>query len=141
MTQQETKASIEKILNNSMVGTMATVQKNKPHSRYMTFSHEALKLYTVTNKETHKTDEIKTNPYTHILLGYDGDGFGDDYVEYEGKVTINDSAELKKKMWNDHMKSWFDGPEDPNFIVLEIEPIQINLMNKKGESPKRLELA
>lgn len=26
-----------KILNDNMIGTMATVQQNKPHSRYMTF--------------------------------------------------------------------------------------------------------
>ena len=26
-----------KILNDSLIGTMATVEQNKPHSRYMTF--------------------------------------------------------------------------------------------------------
>ncbi|MFC4559775.1 pyridoxamine 5'-phosphate oxidase family protein [Virgibacillus kekensis] len=134
------KAKIEKILNEHNVGPMATVQQNKPHSRYMTFFAEELKLYTATSKETHKTEELDANPYTHILLGYEGQGIGDEYVEYEGKVAISSSDEIKKKLWNDHMKPWFEGPEDPSYIVLEIQPIQIRLMNKKGQPPKVLEL-
>ncbi|GAB3043927.1 pyridoxamine 5'-phosphate oxidase family protein [Virgibacillus ainsalahensis] len=140
MSQSEVKATIENILDNSSVGTMATVKQNKPHSRYMIFSHHSLNLYTATSKDTHKAEEIEENPYTHILLGYEGEGFGDEYVEYEGKVQISDSPELKKEMWNSYMENWFDGPNDPNFIILEIKPIQISLMNKTGIEPKILEL-
>ncbi|ASN06469.1 pyridoxamine 5'-phosphate oxidase family protein [Virgibacillus necropolis] len=140
MSQKEIKTSVENILNNSSVGVMATVKNNKPHSRYMTFSSEGLKLYTATSKNTHKADEVETNPFTHILLGYEGKGYGDDYVEYEGKVSISDSKEMKKQLWNENMELWFDGPNDPNYIVLEIEPIQISLMNKKSETPKILHL-
>lgn len=141
MSQQAIKSTIENILSNSAVGTMATVQQNKPHSRYMTFSHKKeLKLYTATSKETHKAEEIEANPYTHILLGYEGEGFGDEYVEYEGKATINDSPNLKKELWNPYMENWFNGPHDPNYIVLEIEPVQISLLNKKGVAPKILEV-
>lgn len=99
-----------------------------------------LSLYTATSKETHKTEEVEKNPFTHILLGYDGEGFGDEYVEYEGKATISNSEELKKQLWIEDMNHYFDGPEDPNFIVLEIEPIQIRLMNKKGKAPRVLDL-
>jgi general stress protein 26 len=140
MTQHETKADIEHILDSSSVGTMATVQNNKPHTRYMTFSREGLTLYTATDKDTHKVDEISKNPYTHILLGYEGEGVGDEYVEYEGKVHISDSEDLRKKLWNPHMEKWFDGPNDPNYIVLEIKPEQISLMNKKDLKRRILEL-
>lgn len=140
MSQIEIKASIENILNDSNVGVMATVKSNKPHSRYMTFSNKELKLYTATSKDTQKTEEIETNPFTHILLGYEGEGFGDEYVEYEGKVSINDSEEMKKQLWNEHMELWFNGPNDPKYIVLEVEPIQISLMNKKRQEPKVLQL-
>ena len=140
MSQLEVKATIENILDNSSVGTMATVKQNKPHSRYMTFSRNGLNLYTATSKDTHKAEEIEENPNTHILLGYEGEGFGDEYVEYEGKVQITDSPELKKELWNSYMENWFDGTNDPNYIVLEIKPIQISLMNKTGNEPKILEL-
>ena len=140
MSQAEIRDNIEKILRESHTGTMATVKNNKPHSRYMTFFHRDLTLYTPTNKNADKTEEIDANPYTHIMIGYEGDGFGDTYIEYQGKVRFNHSEELKKELWNDAMKVYFDGPEDPNYTLLEIHPIGIRLMNKKGESPLELEI-
>ena len=138
MSQGEIKSTVEKIFEESPIGTMATVKGNKPHSRYMMFFHRNLKLYTATSKNTDKTDEIEENPFTHILIGYEGEGFGDEYVEYQGKVSFNNSEELKKELWNDDMKQYFNGPDDPELTVLEIEPIHIRLMNKKGKSPKEL---
>lgn len=140
VSQSEIKANVEKILNESHTGTMATVKNDKPHSRYMTFFHDGLKLYTPTHKDADKTEEIEKNPFTHILIGYEGDGFGDEYVEYQGKVSLNDTDDLKKKFWNDDMKLYFEGPDDPNYAILEIDPIGIRLMNKKGESPKEMDI-
>jgi len=85
-------------------------------------------------------EEIEENPNAHILLGYEGEGFGDEYVEYEGNVQITDSPQLKKELWNSYMENRFDRPNDSNYIVLEIKPIQISLMKKTGIEPKVLEL-
>ena len=134
------KDTVQKILDESMVGTMATVENKKPHSRYMTFMNDGLILYTPTNKKTDKVDELEDNPHTHILLGYDGEGYGDAFVEYSGRVTISDDEGLKEKIWNDHMKKWFDGPEDPNLVILKIEPTAIRLMNKSGHPPEDITL-
>lgn len=128
-----------KILNSDMVGTMATVEENKPHSRYMTFFNEDFVLYTFTGRNTHKVDELKINPYTHILIGYEGKGFGDSFLEIEGKVEEADDPGLKIKLWNKFMKMWFEGPDDPNLIILKITPSQFRLMNKKGEDPVVIE--
>lgn len=134
------KDTVQKILDENMVGTMATVENKKPHSRYMTFMSDGLTLYTATNKKTEKVDELEENPYTHILLGYEGEGYGDAFVEYSGHVTISDDESLKEKIWNDHMKSWFDGPNDPNLVILKIEPTGIRLMNKSGQPPEDIKL-
>lgn len=140
LSQTEIRENIEKILNESHTGTMATIKNNKPHSRYMTFFHRELTLYTPTNRNADKTEEVDANPYTHIMIGYEGDGFGDAYIEYQGKVTFNHSEELKKEFWNDDMKLYFDSPNDPTYTLLEIKPIGIRLMNKKGEQPQELEI-
>src|SRR5690625_1719407 len=140
MQQNEIRNNVEQILEQNQVGTMATVRNNEPFSRYMTFIHDDLKLYTATSKATDKTDELQQNPYTHILIGYDGDGMGDEYVEYKGKVSVNDSEELKSQMWNDYMKNWFDGHEDPDYVILEVDPMQIRLMNKNDFTPNELNM-
>lgn len=141
LNQKEAKDQVNRILAESHIGTMATIRKNKPYSRYMTFFNKDLILYTPTNSDAEKTDEVDDNPYTHIIIGYEGDGFGDEYIEYQGKVTFNQSEELKREFWNDDMKLYFDGPEDPNYTLLEIHPIGIRLMNKRRESPIDLEIA
>ncbi|MGM8213222.1 pyridoxamine 5'-phosphate oxidase family protein [Virgibacillus sp. W0430] len=138
MEEQKLREQIESILEHDTVGPMATVKANKPHSRYMTFYHENLQLFTATSKETHKVEEMKDNPYTHIILGYNGEGFGDAYVEYEGKVSVNDSASLKEKLWNESMKQWFKDADDPNYMIIEITPVLIRLMNKNTYTPQTL---
>ena len=125
-----------KILNDNLIGTMATVQQNKPHSRYMTFFNEDFILYTATSKQTHKVEELQNNPNTHILIGYDGKGFGDSFLEIEGTVIESDDESLKEKVWNKALKGWFDGPEDPDLIILKITPTQIRVMNTKGDEPQ-----
>lgn len=140
MDKQKLNKEVLDILEEHKVGTLATVVDNKPHSRYMTFFNDELMLYTPTNKNTHKAEEIDENPNVHILLGYEGEGYGDSYIEFEGKASISEDKELKDKIWNDHMKNWFEGPNDPNYIVLAIKPNKIRLMNSEHESPQTLEV-
>ncbi|MFJ8236954.1 pyridoxamine 5'-phosphate oxidase family protein [Ureibacillus sp. NPDC094379] len=125
-----------KILDDNMVGTMATIQGNKPHSRYMTFFNDNFILYTVTSDDTHKVEELQQNPNTHILIGYDGKGFGDSFLEIEGKVEVSQNDEMKEKVWNKALEFWFDGPDDPKMVILKVTPSQMRLMNTKGKDPK-----
>ncbi|NQD65596.1 pyridoxamine 5'-phosphate oxidase family protein [Bacillus haikouensis] len=134
------KQHILKVLEDSKVGTLATVKDSKPHSRYMTFFNDELTLYTPTSKETHKAEEIESNPNVHILLGYEGEGYGDTFVEIQGQASIETSGEYKEKLWNKHLEKWFDGQDDPNYIVLKITPGTIRLMNDEEGSPHTLEL-
>lgn len=133
------KELAQKILEDSLIGTMATIEQNKPHSRYMTFFNDDFILYTATNKKTHKVEEIQKNPNTHILLGYEGKGLGDAFLEIEGTVEESDDENMKKKVWNNALKGWFDGPEDPNLLILKITPTQIRVMNTKGDEPQIVE--
>ncbi|MFC0524394.1 pyridoxamine 5'-phosphate oxidase family protein [Pontibacillus salicampi] len=133
MNNQHIKDKIEQIMEQHKVGSLATVQDGKPHSRYMTFHHEGLIMFTATDKDTHKVEEIERNPAVHILMGYDGQGFEDPYIEVEGKAKINDSQEMKDRLWNDYMEYWLDGPQDPSYTILEIHPTNIRLLNVEGE--------
>ncbi|MGP4079859.1 pyridoxamine 5'-phosphate oxidase family protein [Pseudalkalibacillus sp. R45] len=140
MDEKDLKEKVLNILEHSKFGTLATVKNNKPHSRYMTFHHDGLTMYTPTDKDTHKAEEIDENPNVHILLGYNGDGLGDAYVEVEGTAAIKSDGELKEKLWTKHMDKYFEGPDDPNYVVLEIKPSLFRLMNTKEKSPQVLEL-
>lgn len=128
---------ILEVLNREKIGTMATVENGKPYSRYMTFYNEAFVVYTVTNKHAEKVEELQKNPYTHILLGYNNEGFGDAFIEIEGKVTAFEDEGIKNKL-AEFFTGIFIGNKD-EMLTLKIEPIRMRLMNKKGEPPKELE--
>lgn len=140
MSQEELKQKVLNLLDEQKVGTLATVEQDKPHTRYMTFFHEDLTLYTQTSKETHKADEIEKNPNVHILIGYSGEGFGDTYAEIAGTATLTDDPELIDRLWSDEMEKWFKGKDDPNLVILKIDPTSIRYMNEGSRTPAELSL-
>ncbi|MFN2746689.1 MULTISPECIES: pyridoxamine 5'-phosphate oxidase family protein [unclassified Bacillus (in: firmicutes)] len=140
MDQQQIKQKVLDILDHHKIGTLATVEQGKPNSRYMTFFHDGMTLYTPTSDETHKAEEIDNNPNVHVLLGYDGEGFGDAYLEIKGTAELNHSKELKDQIWDERLERWFDGKDDPNLTVLEIHPSEIRLMNGGESTPVTLDL-
>ncbi|WP_342689462.1 general stress protein [Bacillus pumilus] len=140
MSQEELKHKVLNLLDEQKVGTLATVEQDKPHTRYMTFFHEGLTLYTPTSKETHKADEIEKNPNVHILIGYSGEGFGDTYAEIAGTATLTDDPELIDRLWSEEMEKWFKGKDDPNLVILKIDPTSIRYMNEGSRTPAELSL-
>ncbi|MFE5473114.1 pyridoxamine 5'-phosphate oxidase family protein [Bacillus safensis] len=140
MSQEELKQKVLNLLDEQKVGTLATVEQNQPHTRYMTFFHEGLTLYTPTSKETHKAEEIEKNPNVHILIGYSGEGFGDTYAEIAGTATLTDDPELIDRLWSDEMEKWFKGKDDPNLVILKIDPTSIRYMNEGNRTPAELSL-
>ncbi|CAN7499363.1 pyridoxamine 5'-phosphate oxidase family protein [Peribacillus frigoritolerans] len=140
MSQNQIKEKVLNIIHDHKIGVLSSVENNKPHSRYMTFFNDELTLYTPTSGKTEKIDEIEKNPNVHILIGYDNEGLGDSYLEISGTSKINDSQELKDKLWNESFEKWFEGPKDPNYLILQIKPESIRLMNNNGEPPQELSL-
>ncbi|MEC0273981.1 pyridoxamine 5'-phosphate oxidase family protein [Peribacillus frigoritolerans] len=140
MSQNQIKEKVLNIIRDHKIGVLSSVENNKPHSRYMTFFNDELTLYTPTSGKTEKIDEIEKNPNVHILIGYDNEGLGDSYLEISGTSKINDSNELKDKLWNESFEKWFEGPKDPNYLILQIKPESIRLMNNNGEPPQELSL-
>ncbi|SFL80422.1 Pyridoxamine 5'-phosphate oxidase like [Salibacterium qingdaonense] len=62
------------------------------------------------------------------------------YVEVSGKAVIREDKATKQQFWHESMDRWFDGIDDPAFIMLEIQPEGMRLMNKAGEPPQELKI-
>ncbi|RID88514.1 general stress protein [Peribacillus asahii] len=140
MSQQDLRKEVVDILSNHRTGVLSSVENNKPHSRYMTFYNEDLTLFTPTKADTEKIEEIEKNPAVSVLLGYEDKGQSDTYVEIAGTSTINNSEQLKKQFWDESFNKWFDGPEDPNYVFLQIQPETVRILNNQGEPPQELHL-
>lgn len=140
MSEQELKEQVINTIANHKTGVLSSVENNKPHTRYMTFYNEDLTLFTPTKLDTEKIDEIKNNPNVAVLIGYEGNGIGDTYVEITGTSTINKSQEVKERFWEESFNKWFEGPNDPNYVFLEIQPETVRILNDHGEAPKELHM-
>jgi len=140
MSHENLKDQVVKIITDHRTRVLSSVENNKPHSRYMTFYNEGLTLFTPTKADTEKIEEIEKNSSVSVLLGYEEKGLNDTYVEVSGTSTINDSQDLKKQFWDESFKKWFDGPEDPNYVFLQIQPETIRILNNHGDPSQELQL-
>ncbi|MDK9852597.1 pyridoxamine 5'-phosphate oxidase family protein [Staphylococcus equorum] len=121
---------INEILNTSRVGVLSTAYNNVPNSRYMIFYNDGNTLYTKTNVNSIKIDEIKSNPRAHILIGYD-DTNNRSFLEIDATLSIAQGQETIDWLWQNQDKSFFDNKTDPELCVVKAQPQSIKIMNDK----------
>lgn len=137
----DARAKALKVFEDNKVGVLATVSNGKPHARYMTFFSEGFTLYTLTDRRTHKVDEVEENPDVFVLLGYEEGILNKQYVEIEAKSSTTDDQSLIDHLWSPYMNVIFDGKEDPNILILKIQPEKVHLRNTKDDEVIDLDLA
>jgi len=50
-----------------------------------------------------------------------------DYVSISGRVEFVDSPERKRALWTVVARPWWDGPEDPDLLLLKLTPSRIEV--------------
>lgn len=121
---------INEILNTSRVGVLSTAYNNVPNSRYMIFYNDGNTLYTKTNVNSIKIDEIESNPRAHILIGYD-DTNNRSFLAIDATLSIAQDQETIDWLWQNQDKSFFDNKTDPELCVVKAQPQSIKIMNDK----------
>ncbi|MES2906028.1 MAG: pyridoxamine 5'-phosphate oxidase family protein [Pseudomonadota bacterium] len=77
-------------------------------------------IYFLVARDSHKIEEIEKFPQLNLSFASDGKN---EYVSVSGDASFSDDIALKKELWSEMADIWFDhGPEDPNAIVLIVEP-------------------
>lgn len=126
------KEKITTIIQGQRTGVLSTVRNDKPHSAFMMFFHEDFVLYVATDRKSKKITDIEKNPNVHVLLGREGKKLDEDYIEMEGLASIEEDSTLKNKFWNNSLKRWLLGPEDPNYVLIKINPDTIYYIDGAG---------
>lgn len=99
----------------------------------MIFYNDGLELYAKTSKHTRKFEEIKHNPYVHVLLGYEAQNHLP-YVEIEGSVEIVTKQAQIDWLWQKQEQTHFESKDDPNLAVLRVIPEKITLHDKNDKT-------
>ncbi len=130
-----------KVIEKDEVGVLATISGDKPVARYMTFYNEGFILYTLTDKRTDKVEDIEANPHVFILLGYEEGLLNKNFVEIEAKASVTDNQDLIEHLWSAPMNAIFDGKDDPNILVVKLEPEKVSLRGTKNAEVESIDLA
>lgn len=137
MDNEILKSKIVDVLKRSMLASVATVKDGKPWVRYMVVSQgSGLSLWTTTFAQSRKVQEIKKNKNIDLIIGGDEKNFQAPYLNIKATAEVLTDIETKKKYWNDMLKSWYSGPEDPNLSIIIISPQVIEYMGGDSMTPE-----
>lgn len=132
MNKTDLERTIIAAMNNNKFGSLATVEGGKPKIRYMAVYNDGLNIHMATNRCTHKVEELEDNPNVSVLIGYEAGGTKE-VLEIEGTAAVTKDTRLRSQLWNDEFTKWFTGPEDPNYVILDITPSRIEYTGKGQE--------
>ncbi|MFA5038583.1 MAG: pyridoxamine 5'-phosphate oxidase family protein [Candidatus Omnitrophota bacterium] len=119
---------VNQMILDAGMGYLATCDADQPRVRAMmpVLSDDG-KLLAATFPGSKKLAQIAKNPKIEIC-------FVDrklSHCRIEGKASVSEEASLKEELWNKQMmlRQFFQGPQDPNFILIVIIPTKVSMMN------------
>jgi general stress protein 26 len=84
-------------------------------------------VWLVTDVTSPKVGELATNP--EVLLTFQD---GRRYLALRGDAAVVRSPEKVRELWKETFKLWFDGPDDPRLVLLEITPRDAEYWDTSG---------
>lgn len=116
---------ILKVVGGMHVAAVATVAEGKPAVRFMALTgSDDLTLVGGTMKNTRKVGEIRKNPDVALSLWSCRD-FSDPYVVIQAKGSVHEDLATKKKYWDPMKATYFQTPENPEWVILKFVPRRI----------------
>ncbi len=132
------KQRIYEIVKTPSLGVLATLTEDgKPWARYVTpWADQDLTLRLATFVGSRKVAQIKNNPNVHLTIGVTDPTAGKPYLQIAGTAAIKDDQQTKTRTWFDGLEHIFSGPSDPNYVVVEIAPVRIELQGMGMQPPE-----
>ena len=121
------KSRIQEILQNPQLAGLATItQDGKPWVRYVTIVMSSdMTIRCATFVSARKVKQIAKNPEVHLTCGVTDPKKSVPYLQIQGRARLNTSRDARHGFWRDMLSGIFEGPDDPNYAVIEIKPYYI----------------
>ena len=137
MERSELEKRLRAVFATRQVAALATVTgEGKPWVRYVTLRMaEDMSLHIVTGASTRKAAEIRACPYVHLTCGALKPPDDSVYLQIAGRAELSSDPEEKRSLWIDEYLRYFEGPDDPSFVVIRVRPEVIELMGPGSPTP------
>ena len=134
----ELKKRILDVISQRRVAAFATVTpEGKPWVRYVVpRADEELTLTFATFLDSRKVAQVKKNPEVHLTTGVSNLETARQYVQVQGLAEVVTDDSERTAYWQDHLKVYFTGPDDPNYCLMVIKPYRIELVSMTGQDPE-----
>jgi general stress protein 26 len=125
------KDKILDVIGGVNISALATIQRDSlpvPRVRYLTtVGFPDMSMKTATHKSSIKMSHIKNNPKGCITT-WNGKGLEDidkPYVVMDTDIEVLDDEKSKHEFWNPMLGKFFSGPDDPEYVILNLKPYSI----------------
>jgi general stress protein 26 len=137
MVRSELEARLRAILASRQVAALATVTADgKPWVRYVTVRiTDDLSLRVVTGASTRKAAEIRACPFVHLTCGALKPPDDSVYLQIAGRAELSTDPEEKRSLWIDEYLRYFEGPDDPEYVVVRVYPELIEYTGPDSPKP------
>ena len=138
----DTKSKIQAILAGPKLASFATVTEDgRPWVRYVVvMTDEELNLRFATFVESRKVAQIRNNPNVHVTLNGSLETESP-YLQIEGTARVTTDQEERNAFWSEMLARYFEGPEDPKYAIVIVEPKRIEYWSFEDFAPEVWESA
>ena len=126
------------IIKEPHLASFATsAEESKPWVRYVTCqASEDLTIRFSTFVGSRKVAQIKKNPEVHLTCGVTDLATAQTYLQIQGKAELSTDKAEREAFWNDYLKRYFKGPDDPNYGIIIVKPYRIELYTMGNFKPE-----
>lgn len=86
-------------------------------------------VWFMTDRRSAKYQELSANPAVGLTYAA---GNGVTFVSLSGTARFSEDRARIKEYWNPFLKAWFEGPEDPNIMLIEVKVARAEYWDNKG---------
>jgi general stress protein 26 len=123
-----TSHDIWKRIESERVCMMATMDDDVIRSRPMgpIARMDEGRIWFMTHRTSGKMGDLADD--TPVTLTFQNSG-GNWCVTISGSASVVDSRAKAKELWSAAYKQWFDGPEDPDLVLIAFESVEADYWN------------
>jgi general stress protein 26 len=126
------------IVHKPQLAALATVTaQNNPWDRYVvTVGDGNLVSRCATFVESRKAEQIENNANVHLTCGVTSLQEMQPYLQIQGLAQVTTDEVERHAFWNDMLTPIFDGPDDPKYSVIIIDPYRIEYCTPGSYEPE-----
>src|SRR5687768_16815884 len=117
-TDTDTVRSLHRVLEGHRFAMVTTSSPQGLRDRPLTMLDlEDADLRFLVSKDTEWVQEL-AEPMASVQVSFADPG-ENSFVALQGHATLRDDRDLVRRLWNPAAEAFFDGPDDPDAVVLE----------------------